>query len=361
MKVLFDHQAFGQIFGGVSRSYVEILRRMRDKIEFEISLLYSRNVYIKQLLPQMSFLLNNFHFPYKRTIVNKLNLKYSILKLKLTKYDIFHATFDDPYFLPYVKKPYVITVHDLIPESEPENWPSVWLINRKKIFANATHIIAVSHSTKNDLLCFFPEFMEYNKITVIYHGSPQVPKQYSSNIFGKYILYVGGRKGYKNFRKLILSIYILLHQNKELKLLCVGDVLSREEFLLLDRFKILDKVKIINIIEDIQLYSLYKHAIFFIFPSLKEGFGIPILEAWSNECPTLVSNIKIFREIAKDAAIYFEPSDILSMRASISLFLENPELKKQVMNNSKLRILDFNWETSAEKLKSVYELILKKY
>jgi len=349
MRILYDHQAFQQVLGGVSRYYVETIKHLSQDIEREIAIKFSRNLYIKELLPEIISPFGSCYIPFKRRMIRELNLKYAISRLKNSNYDIFHATFDDSYFLPHVKTPFVITVHDLIPESEPQKWPTGWLECRKSVFPKANHIICNSFNTKNDLLHYYP-YLDISRISVVYHGYKVIDSKLIDKISSQYyILFVGGRKGYKNFERFAEACAPILHGNKDMKLVCTGEVFSKEEVQLLVKLKIQNKV-IHKKVSDNELRRLYKNALLFVFPSLKEGFGLPILEAWGNECP--------FLEIAEGAANYFDPHSIEDMRRSINDILYNSNLRKNLIEKGKERIKLFNWEYSSREHEQIYKKII---
>jgi len=353
MKILYDHQAFMQIIGGVSRSYVELIPHLNTDVEYEIALKYSRNIYIKDLLPTIKYPFANFSIPFKRRIIKRINFDNSIERLINSDYDLFHSTFDDAYFLPYLKTPFVITVHDLIPEHDPDNWSKLWLESRKEVFNKASQIVAVSQHTKNDLLYFYPEICESN-VTVIHHGySIPLQSNHGDNAYGDYILYVGSRGGYKNFNRFIEAITPILKNNKGLRLLCTGSVLTKVEQIFLTGLGVFDRV-IAKQFDDQTLRVLYVNALVFVFPSLIEGFGIPILEAWGNHCPVALSNRSCFPEIAANAAIYFDPEDTSSIYNAITNILESPSLRDEIVTNGNERLKLFDWKGSAEKLTQVY-------
>lgn len=358
MKILYDHQAFGQRVGGVSRSYTELIKYLDPVIEWEIAIRYSQNVYLKDILPGINYPFGRTYIPFKRRIINKRNFEFAIDSLINSEYDLFHATFDDPYFLPYVKTPFVITVHDLIPEHEPAKWPETWLKSRNEVFKTASHIIAVSENTKKELLFYYPG-ISTAKITVIYHAyaSSNETNRVEKSKYGDYILFVGGRQGYKNFSRFIEGIAPVLIDNDHLNLVCTGSKLTKEEKEFLSKLGILNRV-ISNEFDEITLNSLYKNALFLAFPSILEGFGMPILEAWGNGCPVVLSNSSCFPEIAADAAVYFNPMDPNNIREVISRFLADIHLREDVKTKSKERLKLFTWKNSASKLEQVYRNVL---
>ncbi len=127
-----------------------------------------------------------------------------------------------------------------------------------------------------------------------------------------------------------------------------------------------EKFKKLNIINKIFQYAandyilayLYQKAIAFVFPSLYEGFGIPILEAFSCGCPVIASDASSLPEVAGDAAIYFNPKDKLSILDSIQQVIYKKDLRKQLLNKGYQRIKQFTWKKTAHQTKKLYEGIL---
>ena len=368
MKVLYDHQIFtSQIYGGISRYFCELLQNFEsdDEIEYKVSLKYSNNYYLKALdnLPYKTFF-ENYSFKWKYELLDVLNKKMSKEYISNGNYDIFHPTYYDPYFLDFLNdKPFVLTIHDMIHEIYPEIFSSKDKTREcKKLLAQkAVKIIAVSVNTKKDIIRFFS--IDTNKIEVIYHGSPFDMNNSSDDKINidlpeKYILFVGSRSGYKNYDLFIEAIAPLLVENNELKVVCVGGgnfkEIEKEKF---KRLNIINKIFQYSVSDNILAY-VYQKAIAFVFPSLYEGFGIPILEAFSCGCPVIASNTSSLPEVTGDAAIYFDPTDKLSMLNSIQKVIYNDELKKQLINKGIERVKEFTWKKTAEKTKKLYEKIL---
>ena len=107
------------------------------------------------------------------------------------------------------------------------------------------------------------------------------------------------------------------------------------------------------------MYGLYKYALCFIFPSLYEGFGIPILEAFAAKCPMALSQSSCFPEIAENGAAYFDPNDEASMYQSINHLLFNSQLQKTLIDNGEQRLRYFSWDKCAFQHKELYLNLLK--
>ena len=105
---------------------------------------------------------------------------------------------------------------------------------------------------------------------------------------------------------------------------------------------------------DAQMASLYRHALCFVFPSHYEGFGIPILEAFHNNCPVCLSDASCFPEVAGDAAIYFNPNDAQSMHDTLKEILASQALREELQNKGALRGKEYSLERMVEQTCNVY-------
>ena len=105
---------------------------------------------------------------------------------------------------------------------------------------------------------------------------------------------------------------------------------------------------------DAQMASLYRHALCFVFPSHYEGFGIPILEAFSNGCPICLSNASCFPEIAGDAALFFNPNDAQSMSDTLRELVTNETLRKELSAKGYERVKEFSLEKMVSDTCNVY-------
>ncbi len=106
---------------------------------------------------------------------------------------------------------------------------------------------------------------------------------------------------------------------------------------------------------DQALSELYSRALLFVYPSLYEGFGIPILEAYACHCPVALSNTSCFPEIAGDAAVYFDPYSISSMSEAITKVIYNEEKRSQLIRLGNERLKRYSWEKAAQKTVEAYQ------
>lgn len=381
MKVLYDYQAFAmQRYGGVSRCFAELASHLPSDVEYDISIKESDNAYIQNRIGIRPTKDKFNRFLFKGNFKGKWRLHHlydkitkghyypnynqyiSINALKKGDFDVFHPTYFDDYFLPYLNgKPFVLTIHDMIPEKYPQYFArdDFQIIKKQKLTKLASAIIAVSENTKKDIIDILK--IPGDNIHVIYHGCsfPKVEKP-KRLISEPYILYVGARNDYKDFELFVHHSLTFLRNNQDIKLVCTGPAFSNEEIIFFTNHDILKRVIHCWTQTDDELYSLYHHAICFVYPSEYEGFGIPILEAYTAGCPVLLNNASCFPEIAGDAATYFkvcaEDSDLSEKLEYIS-HLNNKE-KETLIHNQQKRLQLFSWEKSASQLCNIYQSIL---
>ena len=361
MKIFFDHQKFStQKYGGISRYFANIIEEIKktDGFEYLLGVLNSQNHYIKN----EPLLLNNaiadllLKSPPEMKKF-KLNELYSKYLLKRNNFDIFHPTYYDPYFIKYLKKPMVITIHDMTYERLPEYfWVNDPLTYQKRIsIERADKIIAISETTKNDLLKYIET--DGNKVEVVYHGIDTKRPLKFKEVEGlpkNYLLYVGERNGYKNFYLLLNAFEKLSKKNPDIHLvLSGGGKLVGADIEIINRLKLNKKVHH-YVVSDEQLNYLYSKTILFIYPSLHEGFGLPILEAFKAQCPILLSDTECFREIAKDSAVFFSPYSLDDLIDKIETLIGDEGMRKSLVKLGGNRLLDFPIEKSVKETLDVY-------
>lgn len=354
MKILYDHQMFSlQKYGGITRYFCDLIFNLPLGYKGDLPILYSENHYLSEkenveirkcpdILP----------FRLKRLYYYHANTVLSDRVIKKNEFDLFHPTYFDPYFLKKNKKPFVLTVHDM----NHEKFPDLFLAydktsKNKRILANhAAHIIAVSQNTKNDLVELFD--INPDKVTVVYHGYEQRSEP-TQALFDNYLLFVGERKGYKNFWNFIEAMIPLLNKYLDLKIVCTGNPFNREELERLRHNRLIGRV-FQKSVSDSELASLYKYALAFVYPSIYEGFGIPILEAYQNNCPVCLSKASCFPEIAQNAAAYFDPFSKESITEAVSNILEDRLFADHLRNAGKIRLKDFSIDLMVKKTCEVY-------
>lgn len=353
MKILFDHTLFYQVYGGASKYFVMMMNSLPQN-NWMTTALWSCNEYVhaKKLFD---------YYPKKirgqERILNLLNRPYTSFVVGKQCYDVMHQTDFDNYFYDKLnEKPLVVTYHDanyLTYFPQPKR-----VALQKRALQRADAIIAVSENTKKDLLKYFP--VDESKVHVIYHGiemPTSISIQDRSLVSSDYILYVGARASYKNFTKFIQAFSVYHHLHPEVKVVCTSYPFRREEHELFHSLHVEDSI--LHISADEQgMMSLYRHALFFIYPSLYEGFGMPILESWSNHCPVALSNTSCFPEICKKAGEYFNPNSIDSIVSSMNRLTEDEERRDELINLGNERVKLFSWERCAKEHMKVYSSLM---
>lgn len=361
MKIVFDHSAFNQSYGGVPKYFVEVIRRMLNSgVDVEVLIRCSSNKYVGEIKDNVIDFLPDYTFKGKPKLERIVGDVY-LLRMLLNKRDIdvFHATHYSTYakYLLNKKAKFVSTIHDMNQWAIPEYYPKFSLRKKRQEFQmnKADRIIAVSEKTKSDIVNYFPHLE--SKVEVIHHGVSVLDSSDVSEMIGipeKYLLYVGARNPYKNFARLVRVFSRLSKEDVDLHLVCVGGGFSESEKALFAQRNIpLDRVKSIPA-SDAELHFLYKHALAFVFPSLYEGFGLPCLEAMVNGCPVVVSDNSVFPEVCGKAGIYFDPFDEISMYNAISSALYDSAQREFVMGLMPERLSMFSWDKSAEKHIQLY-------
>lgn len=360
IKIQFDHQVFSmQKYGGISRYFANLQNHLATNPNFSFStgILYSNNYYIKNANPILQAIGSLLFRKYKS--IFKWNSRYSLSCIRKNDFDIFHPTYYDPYFLTDLKRPFVLTVHDMIHELFPENFDpaDVYTAYKRRCIEKADHLIAISQTTKRDLQHFFN--IPDHKITVVYHGIDLSTPELATlppTIPQHFILYVGERKGYKNFDVLAQAFKMLAATDTELHLvLAGGGALTAAETLFFNQHNLQNRVLQISA-SDEQLNSLYQQAKCFVFTSRYEGFGLPVLEAFKNHCPLILADNKCFREIAgADTALFFNPDDEQELVRAITQITTDSVLTKGLTENGYKRLQDFSLQNCIEQTLQVYQ------
>lgn len=369
MKILYDHQIFSfQNFGGISRYFTELINLTTcGNINVLCSVKLTNNNYflsLSQIKGSIDFL-SFLNFKGKTKFIYTFNKIYSILMLKFKNYDIFHPTYYDPYFLRFLgQKEFVLTVHDMIHEKFPEIFGKNdnTAKNKKLLIKKASKIIAISENTKKDLVEILN--VDPKKITVVYHGNSMISKpkldlNKKYKLPDNYLLFVGSRSTYKNFIFFVKSIKEVLDRDISLNVVCVGGgEFIEEELNLFKEYKIMNRFSQYKV-DDKSLSYFYSNAKAFIFPSIYEGFGLPILESFSCGCPLICSNTSSFPEIASDAAVYFDPMEMNSIQNAVIKVIYDSDTRLNMIKKGYDRANFFSWDKTANSTNKIYKSILR--
>jgi glycosyltransferase involved in cell wall biosynthesis len=378
LRVVYDHQVFGwQKYGGISRYIYEVATHLAQSEDIEVKILAIAyvNEYLKMdKSDNKSNLIVGFPIPCTRRmiidkLVGKFNEGLSAIWLKKYPHDILHKTYYSSGNIvadPRVKV--VITVHDMIHEKFSEFFNSKNIFNaqdqtsliKKEAVQQADGIICVSENTKKDLIEIFN--VEPSKISLVYHGyslNTCSSDTVAPNIPHPYILYVGERGGYKNFNALLQAYANSSQLRNNFHLVCFGGgVFNHEDINQISTLG-LPEGKVIQVSgTDKFLANLYQNAAIFVYPSLYEGFGMPLLEAMALKCPVACSNTSSLPEVVGEAAELFDPNEPDNIAEALQKILFSTEKAENLVQIGTERIKLFSWETCAEKTKQVYLSLL---
>ena len=175
----------------------------------------------------------------------------------------------------------------------------------------------------------------------------------------KFIITVGHQEKRKNYLRLIKAIKILKKNDKNIFLVIVGQKADETEniYNLVKSLNLNSNIKIFSNLNDFELRCFYKLADLFVFPSIYEGFGIPILESMAANTPMVISNTEVFREITLDQGAYFDPFDPLSIATKIKYVLSEKNLKNRLINFGKKRVKLFTLSSQKKNIIDLYKCV----
>lgn len=272
------------------------------------------------------------------------------------KLDVFHCW---DYLIPPSNCKRVVTIHDATPLLFPGTHTQKIISNYKliidKIKNEKISVITDSKNSKKDLINFG---VDDNLVNVIYVGN-NFPVDEEKVEYQKenYILAVGTRQPRKNLKSVIEAFASISSRYPKLELRIVGkygwgkdDESTNRR---IDEYR--DRIKILGYVNDNDLVQLYRQATCLVYPSLYEGFGLPILEAISLGCPVITSNISSMPEVGGDAVLYVNPKSIEEIKSSMVRVTESEDLRKELIQKGLEQAKKFSWKKCAKETKEMYE------
>jgi glycosyltransferase involved in cell wall biosynthesis len=290
--------------------------------------------------------------------------------LKRENIDLYHIPQNGIGLTSEVNCKKIVTIHDLIPYIMPETVGKGYLLKFLKempfIIESSNGIITVSEYSKQDILRFFP--VDENKVFVTPLAADKkyrpLDKEQCRNIIEEkygvdkpFILYLGGFSKRKNVYSLITSFSKLVkHMHKEYNLVIVGSYRdeSQELVKLVDKLNMSRYIKFTGFAPDEDLPIYYNACECFVYPSLYEGFGLPLLEAMSCGTPVISSNTTSIPEVVGHSGILIDPHSDKSLLDSMELMLGSETLRDEFSKIALLRAKEFSWENTARKTLDIY-------
>jgi len=297
-------------------------------------------------------------------------LSWRLLRIHV---DLYHATH---YVLPsFVPCRAVVTIHDIIHILYPDFLPNrlaLYYAQRmiRRSLARGDRIIAVSENTKTDLVKYFD--VEPRKVEVIHNGVEdlyrrELPAEELDRwlqvleLRQPYVLFVGNPKPHKNLDNVVKAYARALEIRPfEAPLVCVG---AREgsDFKIRQRAEQLgigDRVRLLGHVAREALPAIYQGATLFLYPTLYEGFGLPVVEAMASRVPVITSNTSALKEVAEGYAHLVNPLDVEAMASAIAHCLADEQHRQALAKLGQRRAQDFQWRGAAERTLAVYRRVL---
>ncbi|MGC9048931.1 MAG: glycosyltransferase family 4 protein [Patescibacteria group bacterium] len=300
----------------------------------------------------------------------KWPLKYLWTQIRLSWEMIFNRP--DLLFIPshalpiFCRTKTVITLHDLGFERLPKAYPFWQRIYTRFVYKwavnHASKIITISEFTKKELIDLYKA--DRQKIEVIYLGYDKSIFQLIDNekkidqilekykIKGSYILYVGRLEKKKNIKNLLQAFIILQNLSPHLQLVLIGQPGFGYKEIRNYKSKVKNVIEL-NYVGHQDLPYLYARAECFVYPSLCEGFGLPILEAMACGCPVVASAVSSIPEIGGEAVLYFRPENSEEIAKAILKIIKDRELREELKQRGLERVKKYSWQKCAEETLSV--------
>lgn len=380
MKLGLELQPCLKNRSGIGIYTYELTKRLKEfeeiKFQGNIFNFFNRNN-IEEDIPELSLNKNICSlFPYSiyRRVWRWIPIKYN--SLFKNDSDVYH--FFNFIVPPRVKGKVITTVYDMTYKLYPEtmdkrnlkrlNDDMEYSVNR------ADKIITITESSKSDIVKFLnvdpckieivPCGVDYHKFNSTFLDNEKSNVRDKYNLPENYILYMGTLEPRKNIESIIQAFSLLKAKddvsNNKFKLVIAGKKgwLFESIFKLVEDLNLKNEVIFTDYVDEKDKPIIYQMASLFVFPSLYEGFGIPVLEAMAASVPVITSNVSSLPEVAGDAAVLVEPKDIDSIAGNMNKILNDDELRNDLIKKGQIQAQKFTWEASAEKLHKIYKSMM---
>lgn len=260
----------------------------------------------------------------------------------------------------WTSMPTVVTIHDLLYWSHPEfmetpfyTRPVMWMEERAA--ANAAHVITDSAASGDEIVKYlgFPrERLHVVPLAADHPGAPRAAGERDNLVLGS-----GARRPYKNWDRLIRAL-ALVEEGIRPRLVLTGGRGDDPLAPVVAETGLQDWVELKGWVEDAELADLRARARAMAFPTLAEGFGLPVLEAMANGLPVIASDLPVLREVGGDAALWFDPLDLASIAGALRTVATEPERLAALADAGLEQARQFSWERAARETLEVFRTAL---
>lgn len=363
-----DAHVLGDKSGGNETYYRNVIANLSDEIQKKTILFINEGADIADL----DFKGKIVCFKNRNAFIrNFIEMPYLAWKYKL---DCLHMQ----YFIPFLRPcPVVVTIHDISFEHFPDIFTKKEMFIQKNLIPYAARksqkILTVSEYSKKDICEYYG--CDAEKVVVTYNGKSDAFKKLDLSAEHKkelrnkyqlpdeYILYVGNIQPRKNLKRLLQAYVKYAGNNTDVKpLVIVGkkawmyDSIFEE----IKKCELEKQVYFTGYVDEEDLVKLYTEALFFVYPSIFEGFGLPVLEAMSCGTPVVTSNVTSIPEVAGEACCTIDPFDVDAICNALRAFSTNAQLREEYAEKGLKQAEKFDWKITAQQTEQVYNELCRK-
>lgn len=361
MRVLYDGHIYrSQKTGGVNRYFANLIGGLPDNVQ-PILLSDCVREHNFPTHPRLRLIQGKQQRP--GYLARRLLALYFRLAARAIPFEVAHPTYYSLLTrlpLSAYRRPVVITIYDMIHELFPNEMDPTGIAahEKQRAVAQAQAVLCISENTRRDLLRFYPTAEEKAQVIPLAadlaqsmsYGSEPVPDR-------PYFLFVGQRDGYKNFAALRTAFARIAATRPEAMLCVVGPPFSAAEEEALTQARIRDRVEHCGSVTDAHLAKLYRCSTAFVYPSLYEGFGLPILEAMACGAAVVANDRASIPEVAGEAALLCDTAQGDDLTDALRLVFDNTSTRTELAAKGLRRAAQFSWKETAARTADVYRAI----
>ncbi len=361
MRVVLDARQVEDTLTGVGRYALNLVRHLALLDRENEYIVLRRTGVAQALVTQDNF--RELRVPFH--ISTWANLVGGSRVINPLRADIYHALH---HFLPLGvrARQVIVTLHDLIwVKYSHLAYDSRWLRwSRRRLYGpaigytlrRADHIVAISHFTEQEAAAHYD--LPAGKMTTIHHGMSVLADAVPYDGPTPFMLSLGHSKPYKNIPRVIRAFHQVTTRHPEVHLIIAGRGDGYPALHQLASRLGVSKVHFLGQLSDSELVGHFKSALFLAFPSLVEGFGLPLVEAMAHGCPVLTSRHSAMAEIVGDAAVLVDPMSVEAIADGMNRLIEEGSLRQALALKGPERASRFTWTECAERTLKLYHEVM---